>query len=83
MFLNEALLAISGRPDLFAWRPSGELVRMTNMMSIRDVRSGKPRAFQVKFSDILTNDWLSGDLAALQKYSAAHWTSGPADQPGE
>lgn len=79
MFLNEALLAISGRPDLFAWRPSGELLKMTNRMSIVDCRTGKDRPFSVKLSDVLTNDWISGDLAALQKYAAAHWAE--PDQP--
>jgi hypothetical protein len=73
MFLNEALLAITGRPDLFAWRPTGELLRMNNRLSIKDLRSGTPRPFQIKLSDVLSDAWITGDLEKLQKYSAANW----------
>jgi len=83
MLLNQALSSIAGRPDLFAWRPSGELVRISNRMGITDIRSGKPRPFQVKLSDCLSDDWLWGDLKALQKYAAEHWAKAVPEQVGE
>jgi hypothetical protein len=81
MELKQAIERIAGRPDLFAWRPTGELVRMTNKMAIQDIRTGTKRPFSIKCSDILTDDWIVGPIEVLQKYSAEHWNTAPAAPP--
>lgn len=67
MFISAAFTELLGRPDLFAWRPTGEIFQVTNRGGIRDVRSGKPRPYQIKPSDICSNDWRVGDAAKLRQ----------------
>jgi hypothetical protein len=83
MELKQAVEAIVGRPDLWAWRPTGEMFRITNNLSIQEMRTGKPRPINPKISDILTDDWLVGNIEALQKFSAEHWVDQRAEPNGE
>ena len=76
MFISQAFTELLGRPDLFAWRPTGEVFQVTNRGGILDVRSGRPRPFQIKGSDICSNDWQVGDSKKLRH--ALH-----LDAPGE
>jgi hypothetical protein len=83
MFIKDALSAIAGRPDLWIWRPTGELLMLTNRLAIIDHRNGRPRPYVAKLADLLTDDWVVGDVPALQKYAAAHWQKPEEAQPGE
>jgi|GEM_PF-2827352 len=67
MFISQAYIELLGRTDLFAWRPTGEIIQVTNLGAIRDVRNGRPRPFTVKPSDICGNDWVVGDVQKLRK----------------
>jgi hypothetical protein len=67
VFISQAFTELLGRTDLFAWRPTGEIFVVTNNGAIRDVRTGKPRNFNIKGSDICSNDWRIGDAEKLRK----------------
>lgn len=67
MFISQAFTELLGRPDLFAWRPTGEIFQVTNRGGILDVRSGRPRPFQIKGSDICSNDWHVGNSDKLRE----------------
>jgi hypothetical protein len=65
MFLSAAYTGLLGRPDLFAWRPTGEIIQVTNLGRIFDVRSGRQRPFIPKGSDICGDDWKVGTAQQL------------------
>jgi len=67
MFISQAYSELLGRPDLFAWRSTGEVIQVSNLGRIFDVRSGRPRSFIPKGSDLLSNDWRVGDGTKLRK----------------
>ena len=67
MFMSQAYTELLGRPDRFAWRPTGEIFQVTNLGAIKDVRNGRPRPFQVKPSDICGDDWQVGSAQQLRK----------------
>ena len=67
VFISQAYSELLGRPDLFAWRPTGEVIQVSNLGRIFDVRTGRPRRFIPKGSDLMSNDWRVGDGARLRK----------------
>jgi hypothetical protein len=67
MFISQAYSELLGRPDLFAWRLTGEVIQVSNLGRILDVRAGRPRRFIPKGSDLMSNDWRVGDVAKLRK----------------
>jgi hypothetical protein len=70
--LKQALERIAGRPDLWIWRPTGMILRLTNRLAMLEYSNGKPKQPSIKLADILTDDWLVGDFEALQKYAEAN-----------
>ena len=67
MFISAAYTGLLGRPDLFAWRPSGEIIQVSNLGRIWDVRSGRRHPWIPKGSDLCGDDWKVGDSRQLAR----------------
>jgi hypothetical protein len=63
----EALRAVCGNPKLLAVLPPGPpeqpALITTPGMRIMDVRNGKPRTFQPKYSDLMSIQWEVIDMS--------------------
>jgi len=61
MTIAEALRALTGNPKLLAVLPPGPpdqpALTMTPGNRIMDVRNGKPRTYQPKYSDLMSIQW--------------------------
>lgn len=60
--------SLIGAPHLFAWRPSGKLLRMNERSRIEDVTSGKAHPFVPTVNDMLANDWEVGPLSKVRAF---------------
>jgi hypothetical protein len=78
MTIQNAIGAITGRPDLFAWRPDGTLLSLTNRQKVVARRSGMPGRWVPKYSDLVTDDWKVGDVRAVMKDFPAQPDQGAA-----
>lgn len=65
VFISQALSELQGRPDLFAWRETGEVIQLTKHMRIIDVRTGRPKRMVFKVPDLMSNAWQVGDTRKL------------------
>jgi len=72
MTIQQALQALDGRPDLFAVRPTGKIISVTNRQRIiQHGNAPRPYHFNPMRSDIMTDDWQVKTLDQLQKEAAA------------
>lgn len=67
MFISQALTELLGRPDRFAWRPTGEILQVTNRGGIKRVGRGGPVQFVPKVTDLMSDDWRVGTKEQLVK----------------
>ena len=67
MTIGEASRALVGAPHLFAVPFRGPTVHLTDRQGMSDVRSGKPRRYVPKFSDLVAVDWQVVTLEQLRK----------------
>ena len=67
MTIVEALRAVAGNPKLLAVLPPGPpeqpALITTPGMRIMDVRCGKPRTYQPKYSDLMSIQWEVIDMS--------------------
>jgi hypothetical protein len=66
VFVSQAITELQGRPDLFAWRQTGEILQLTPNGRILDVRTGRPKRMIFKVPDLMSNAWFVGDAQKLR-----------------
>lgn len=57
MQICDALKNLVGAPGLLAARPNGPVLILTDRQKVLDLRSGHPRRYAPKFSDLVSIDW--------------------------
>ena len=68
MTIQQVLLGLDGRPDLYGVRPSGRIISLNNRGRIFQHGSGKaPHQFVPLRSDLMTDDWQVKSLAQLNQ----------------
>ena len=67
MTIHDAFQGLVGAPGLFAVRSRGPIVHLTDRQGMFDIRSGKPRRYVPKFSDLVAIDWQVVTLEQLRK----------------
>jgi len=72
MTIQQALQALDGRPYLFAVRPSGKIISVSNRNRLlQHGNAPGPYHFTPMRSDLMTDDWQVKTLQQLQKEAEA------------
>lgn len=70
-----AIRGLAGNPQMIAFLPGGPMLVMNPRNLVVDLRNGKPRQYQGKFSDYVSIDWrvMTGEQfqAMVDKQNAA------------
>jgi hypothetical protein len=76
VLINDALVALVGRPTFVAMRPTGILLKCSNQLSVLKMGIGRkdgqvrPYKWQPMFADLVATDWMVFSPEQLQEMRA-------------
>jgi hypothetical protein len=76
VLINDALVALVGRPTYVAMRPTGILLKCSNQLSVLKLGVGRkdgvarPYKWQPMFADLVATDWMVFSPEQLQEMRA-------------